>query len=78
MPRNIANVAHDLIPPIEVINEALDTLLEVMKLDQSKVSQEFSEAVFAVDGMLQLIRTYVKELGVEAKAAGLSKEPIYA
>ena len=78
MPRNIANVVHDLTPPIEAINEALDTLLEMVKIDSSRVDKEFSDAVLAVDGMVQLMRAYVKELGVEAKALGLSKEPVYA
>lgn len=78
MPRNIANVVHDLTPPIEAINEALDTLLEMVKLDHSRVDKEFSDAVFAVDGMVQLMRAYVNELGVEAKTLGLSKESVYA
>jgi hypothetical protein len=78
MPRNIANVVHDLTPPIEAINEALDTLLEMVKIDSSRVDKEFSDAVFAVDGMVQLMRTYLKELNVEAKSIGLSKEYAYA
>ncbi len=78
MPRNIANVVHDLTPPIEAINEALDTLLEMVKIDSSRVDKEFSDAVFAVDGMVQLMRTYLKELNVEAKTIGLSKESAYA
>ena len=78
MPRNIANVVHDLTPPIEAINEALDTLIEMLKFDQSIVREDFSEAVFAVDGMVQLMRTYIQELGIEAKAIGLSKEAVYA
>ena len=78
MSRNIANVVHDLTPPIEAINEALDTLLEMVKIDSSRVDKEFSDAVFAVDGMVQLMRTYLKELNVEAKNIGLSKESAYA
>ncbi len=78
MPRNIANVVHDLTPPIEAINEALDTLIEMLELDHSKVNQEFSDAIFAIDGMVQLMRAYVKELSVEVKTLGLSKETNYA
>jgi hypothetical protein len=77
MPRNIANVVHDLTPPIEAINDALDTFLEILRLDSSKADKEFSDGLFAIDGMVQLMRTYLKELNVEAKTLGLSKEATY-
>lgn len=50
----------------------------MLNADQSGIDSDVYDAVFAVNNMLELIKTYLKELHLEAEAFGLHKEPVCA